>query len=447
MSFPSSPSGKSTAPWITFYFAVLFFFSGADLFFSFRVHDLNIRSGQVLLLAAALAVLAPAFLDLKKFLGREWAPLDPLKVWAPFLAAYALAAVFAQDPSRTFLKLLWAIFNIGGATLVVLGPSPGKAILRGLFYGIGAVAVTIWVQFLAVYWGGIPAPAVPLVQGQAPCLWFHGFPLGYAQPGGFVDDIFIYRPHAFYYEPSYAGCAMAFAFPLMLALGRQWADPLRSTLLPAMVLVAALMTSSRSALLGIFLETVILLAAGFFGQRKDLWARTGKVLLTTVLLVGILSVSPRTRAYLDFILGPLGPKKVIVHLQDEGSSEGWRLANVLNSLKLWAQHPLLGMGSIPSPSGGQVPHGLGQSSEDMWLEVGVESGLLGFLAFLFALGWNLKDAWQKVRDQDLKFLVGAALAAHFLVSMNFTSTFPRLDYWLLFYLAVRLCRDGQRDSA
>ena len=103
----------------------------------------------------------------------------------------------------------------------------------------------------------------------------------------------------------------------------------------------------------------------------------------------------------------------------KGSSEGDRLANMRDSLKLWQQHPLLGNGVLPQSETDN--RGLSQFSMETWLEIGLESGTLGFLAFLFAVGTNMRLAWK-----------------NFTVQFLLSQTFPRLDYWLIFFLSIRL---------
>ena len=73
-----------------------------------------------------------------------------------------------------------------------------------------------------------------------------------------------------------------------------------------------------------------------------------------------------------------------------------------------------------------------------WSEIGLESGTLGVLAFLFAILSNMILAWKKGSGLDLKILVLTAWIVHFTVQFLLSQTFPRLDYWLLFFLSIRL---------
>ena len=419
------------------FFGALYFLSSSDLFFAFRIHGLNFRLGQLLLLAAALPVVGDFLSDPRGQWNQKDSGWPIFRFWVPFFAAYALATLFSENPGNTTLKLVWALFNIGGALLVVLSPRFNDALARGFYFGIAAIALSIWAQFLGLYWFRDLIHLSSFTPGEPMKIGLGGLFLGYTQPAGQFNDTSIYRPHAFFYEPSYAGCALAFAFPVWVAWGRgnnRWTG----FLVPALILGAVFMTSSRSAILGVTLALLALLIGGLILSQKSLVKKTLKIILVGVLLLLGLCVAQGPRDYFGFLLGPLGPKAVVSRLPDEDSSEGWRLQNVINSLRLWGERPLLGRGVIPSPSNGKVLHGMGQSSESMWLEIGVESGLVGFLAFAYALFRTIRSAAGACGDEDLLILVAAGLAVHLVVSMNFTSTFPRLDYWLLFFLAMRL---------
>ena len=105
-----------------------------------------------------------------------------------------------------------------------------------------------------------------------------------------------------------------------------------------------------------------------------------------------------------------------------------------NSLRLWARSPLIGHGVTTSLDKNSL--GLGLVSQNMWLEVGIETGILGFLAFGFGFFGSIREALKRNRGSTTTLFVLCALAAQILVGMNFTSTLPRLDYWLLFFFAV-----------
>jgi len=119
------------------------------------------------------------------------------------------------------------------------------------------------------------------------------------------------------------------------------------------------------------------------------------------------------------------------------SSEGDRWSNAKESLARWSQHPVLGNG-VTQQEGENTSQGLSQFSLMTWSEIGLESGTLGVLAFLFAILSNMILAWKKGSGLDLKILVLTAWIVHFTVQFLLSQTFPRLDYWLLFFLSIRL---------
>lgn len=429
-----------------FFFAALFFLCSADLFLAVRIRDFNFRFGQILILIVAVAVITRLLRTPRK----DWFEIEPhlriLKNWGPFLLAYALAVALSQDLPHGFLKLGWAVFNIGGAALVCLNNRRWNPLKKGLFLGIAAIALVIWVQFIAIYLLG----AFTTVS-QTPAGWsfiqLSGIFIGYAQDAGHLGSVIIFRPHAFFYEPSYAGCALTLAFPLCLSIGLEEKNSfIRSILIPALVLGAAWMTSSRSAILGTSLSMLMIFLGGAFLKKKKLLKNASKILFIALLLLGFLALSSKARDYFGFFTGISEPSKLALRVEDPNSSEGWRWANVLNSLRLWKDHPLFGMG-VPPLSGDKRIHGLGQTSESMWLEVGVESGLLGFLTFAFGILKTMTDAIRGSTCEVTVLLVAAALAAHLIISMNLTSTFPRLDYWLLFFFAARLCLESREGPA
>jgi len=432
-------------PGPTLFFTFLFFLCSADMFFAARIHDLNFRYGQFLLLLGALLILAPLTrATFTKWKGTE--PYLPLfRNWLPFFLFYILSDTFSGDLTHSYLKWGWALFNIGGAAILCLHRGPWAPVRNGLFFGILAIAGFIWIEFIGLYW--LPGlSSVQMSPASGPFLCFLGLPLGFVQDAGRLDGIQLFRPHAFFYEPSYAGCALSFAFPLCLALGlKEGSGPGRSILTPAFILVAAWMTSSRSAIFGTLFSLILIFLGSLLLRQKALLKRTTQVVLVTLLLFGLLALSARARTYADFFIGITEPQKMATRVVNPSSSEGWRMANILHSLKVWKEHPLLGMG-VPPLESDRGLHGLGQTSESMWLEVGVETGLLGFLAYAFGLLKTMADAAKGMKDRSILLLVGAALAAFTIISMNLTSTFPRLDYWIIYFFAVRLLLEVKKEG-
>jgi hypothetical protein len=432
----SSPlSAKLPAALSTIFFAVLFYLCGADQFFAVRIDGFNFRLGQFFIFLTLLAFLW-TFL-------KEKAPVERVETarlaaaWLPFFLLYALSASLSASPGPTWVKLTWAIFNLLGAALLCLNHRWSAALERGFSYGLCAIAVTIWIQFIGYYFMG-PTPLIPLVMASQPLTFpgFHLFPLGYVQPTGDIfQGISISRPNAFYYEPSYAGCALAFSFPLLLALNRN-RSYLEKIGIPAFALSAVVLTSSRSGFLGLIVALLgITCGALFTGQRNTL-TDTWKSVLMAAFLLGVLALTGPGQKYFSYMCGPLGPGKSISRIDNPNLSEGGRMAAMKNALKLCGQHPWLGNGVVVA----QEPSSqkLVPIVPNMWLEIAVESGGLGLLAFVYGLWRTIQNPLKRRPAKTDVVLVLSALAVHLLVDMNLTGTFPRLDYWLLFFLAIRI---------
>ena len=148
---------------------------------------------------------------------------------------------------------------------------------------------------------------------------------------------------------------------------------------------------------------------------------------------------------MGFFKAIVNPFGVSTRISDPQSSEGWRFANTTDALQSIKEHPFIGIG-VPPLAANRGMNGLGQTCQSMWLEILIESGFLGFFAFLFGLVKSLRDAIGKNHNLDQIILLSAAFLPHFLVSMNFTSTFPRLDYWILFFFAIRLAFENQKEK-
>jgi hypothetical protein len=436
VSIPSdSPKVEKANPWAVLFFAVFFFLCCSDQFFATRVLGYNLRWGQLILLGLAIAALFSWF---KGFRSRTsiWRVQSLLFFcWIPFFLVYALAAFFSETPQATFLKWAWAIFNIGGAVFVCLSSRWGPSFEKGFYYAAIALAGILWLQTLSFSWFGlIPGPdsgceSFPLHIPGLPWL-----PLGYMQISlQFLGNTY-YRPNAFYYEPSYAGAALSFALPLVMALSINrsgW----KSAFSPALVLTAIIFCSSRTGMLAAAISLAYIVLHSLFQRRKEILFQVLQTLLLSFLMIAVFAIPSTGRNYCRFILGPLGVETAqrVVNPQ---SSEGSRIANFADCISLWSRHLVLGNGVVRAKD--EKRPGLKQISMNTWLEIGIESGVLGFSAFLFAiLGavfLSLKQGW---KTWAALFAVSAWLA-HFSVRFNFSQTFPRLDYWLFFFLSIRL---------
>ncbi len=420
-----------------FFFALLFYLCCADQYFSTKWGPFHIRWGQILLWAPALLSLGQNWNSLFNRAKEQSFPIQVLTNWGWFFLIYALAAILSGNTQITLIKVGWGFMNISCAALVFLNPKSGDKALQGASWGLFAVAGTLWVQAIAAYWFGATTPLGQWCFTGPLNFLVHPlpFPLGFVQSGTQVGlHQFLFRPSAFYYEPSYAGCALAFGFPLSLALESRWESrkiPIRS----ALILSSILLVGSRSGFLGIL---VGLLFVGGYSLRFSLPEIRRSLLITitgAALAILVFAVTPSSREYLSFIGGLSTGQVATGPPQDPHKSEKGRIDTYFQGLKDWAQHPILGNG-VARDSSGEAK--VTVTTDNMWLEVGMESGLLGFTAFVWGFFGSLKRAWKGGPPTLVKALVLGALVCHFTINMNLCQTFPRLDYWILFFMALGL---------
>ncbi len=266
-----------------FFFAVLYFLCGADLFFATRVNGFNFRWGQLLLLLAAIRA---GFAFHKNSREQHFGDLRSkiLMGWLPFFVVYGLAALFSATPFLTGIKWGWGLFNIGLAALVCLQPRRNETIEKGFAWGILATAILLWLQALALY----ALPFLTLVhdqgEGSPSVVSFCSIFLGYAQSSFNFNGLAIFRPHAFYYEPSYVGAALSFALFLLIFL-----DLKRKTrgmgFFPAIALSSILLCSSRTGILSVVLFLSLVF---YFSRRNPNLSRIGQIIDSRPLLASLI---------------------------------------------------------------------------------------------------------------------------------------------------------------
>jgi hypothetical protein len=122
----------------------------------------------------------------------------------------------------------------------------------------------------------------------------------------------------------------------------------------------------------------------------------------------------------------------------EQTSEGQRLTSLKDSLASVVAHPLLGSG---------VTRGkdrlIGPSASNVWLEMAVKGGILPVAAFVWGLGFTL-HRWRVFRPENRAIAI--VLLLYFAVAWQFLQTFPRLDQWLSFWVALTFAAEWTRTS-
>jgi hypothetical protein len=429
------------------FFALLIFLGSADQTFATRLGGMNFRWGQLLMLVALgwLAATGRLTAAVRALPSLDKRDRRAIFMWAAFFVVY-LAACFHSNSARlTGMKLLWAGFNIGGAALIcLLGAARPRVLKEGLVVGCALICGVIWIDSIALLWAGLPGPV-----------------LGLAQDSLVFEHVLQMRPHAFYYEPSYAGAALAFVTPLLFIVTRDMPRWVRWAA-PTFTIATTVLTSARTGLLGLFVALGALTALALFWGAVGLARRVvGSGLLALVILTAFFAVTPRAGTYGRFILGPLGPSGIYERLTSSKggwrdgagfgdndvesakirrSSEEDRLGNLLKSVHHWRERFVLGWGvdqAAPAVDTNAYRRAIRPQVINTWLEVANESGVLGLLSFGAAIALTIIAALRRSTDATTRAALLAAWTAHLVCNLNFTQTFPRLDYWLIFFCAAR----------
>jgi hypothetical protein len=454
------PHGLAT----TLLVAAAAFLSMADVAFATRIGGWNVRWAQgLLLIFTAAALRSPhrrrALLDAARGDGR-------LVVGGAAVLAFAgvASSLLSPSPVPGLVKSGWWLFNLGSTAVLCTTLEDRRAVIRGLAVGLGLVAAVVWVDTLAIYILGTEGPV-----------------LGGAQTSYLFEGRVPLRPHAFFYEPSYAGSAFALALCVLLALGvgGGWFEGGVLVLLSC----AIVFTTSRTGLVG-FAVVLLAMVGRLALLRGALLRRQAAVPAATLLvLLAFFLATPQSRSYGRFLLGPLGPRGVTARLATAlptpaksparpapapstqappapstqapsmskaatapkpSTSEGARLDSFLTALERWRQNPLLGSGTTWLKGANGSP--LKPMSMATWAELLAETGLVGTAGFLLLVLGLLARAYRRC-SADRRLFVVVAAVVHLGVNLTLTQTYPRLDYWLLLTGLAALSGDGARARA
>jgi hypothetical protein len=146
--------------------------------------------------------------------------------WLPFIAVYALAAATSAHWLPTMVKLGWFAFSFFTAyawtTLF-----DHRDVTRAYFLSYVAIAAIIVIDFVNGFSRG------------------PDHMIGFGQANDMVNGILVFRPHAFYYEPSFAASSLALAWALAMTRMRD-AGPNVATGLAVAGGVGLLVMTSRT---------------------------------------------------------------------------------------------------------------------------------------------------------------------------------------------------------
>jgi hypothetical protein len=435
MTTAQSAPGKH-AGFATFACFVACFLATADQVFAVRALGVNVRLANIVFGAGLVAWLA-----LRR--SRAQPGLTPLAVaWLPFATLYALAAIVSPVPGLTLLKLGWFAFNLVTAyawcRLFAL-----RDLVRGFFAAFVLVSGMLVVDFMSGFTRGSM------------------YMLGFGQPNDLIPGETLYRPHAFFYEPSYAASSVATSWALALTPMARVA-PLLSTLLVGTGLAALIVTMSRVGWLYGILAAGARIALGkrpAASAARTPSSRIGTSLALTALVFILLAASERNRDHFEALVTTLGWRQTLERVcplmqariaafdlncldsaereriagrrsdvLPETTSEGQRLVAAGQALSSIAANPWLGRGVTRGETRLIEP-----VTSNVWLEIAVEGGIPALLAFVWGLAYSM-HRWHAFKGGNR--MIGAMLVLYFAVAWQFLQTFPRLDQWVMLWVAL-----------
>lgn len=420
--------------------AVVIFLSSADQVFTVHVLSMNVRFANFALLACLVAWFVTRAHQARN--EARWLALG----WLPFIAVYALAAATSAHWLPTMVKLGWFAFSFFAAyawtTLF-----DHRDVTRAYFLSYLGIAAIIVVDFVNGFSRG------------------PDHMIGFGQATDMVNGMVVYRPHAFYYEPSFAASSLALAWALAMTRMRD-AGPNVATALAVAGGVALLVMASRT---GWLFATIAALALLVFharspqpSRRTERWRAAIPAALGAALLIAVLAASGQHDAF-HGLLGRLGfaqafervcPRLAEQYAVDlrclsgeerrkffgEGqpidpdeTTEGLRLAAMRTALATVAVYPSLGVGARPGSNRLIAPPAV----PNLWLEIALEGGLAALVAFGFGIAYTLYR-WQAFEPQHRGTLI--VLVLWLCVAWQFIATFPRLDLWIAFWVALAWMR-------
>ena len=416
--------------------ALLFFLGAADRVFALRAYGINLRFAN-LLLAVGLVVW------LWKRRREALEDLGVLSIgWMPFVAAFGLAVVLSDAPWLGLLKLGWFALNFVAA-FAWCRLFPRDAVVRGYFAAFLVVSLLIGVDFASGF-----------VHGDR-------YMIGLGQPNDLAAGEILWRPHAFYYEPSYAASGVALAWALaMTPMGT--AAPRIAPLLITSGAVALTVIMSRTGWIYAILVLVLLGAYRFLGRKRATrirWSAMLVALAAVAALVAGLLLPEQTRARFTMLSDALGWHRTfericpLVRLDSlrcatseaalrsvgveaaEESSEGQRIVDAQRAIASIEARPLVGHGVTPGHDRLLEP-----TAKNTWLEIAVEGGVLSAAALAWGLLFTLKRFGAFEAGNRA---IAIVLLLYFVVAWQFLQTFPRLDQWLSLWAALTFAASGR----
>ncbi len=403
-----------------------------DVVLRFRVLGYNARLSHLLFGLFLLVVLWDAR-------AGQWRSIRLPRAALVFLVAVFASVPGSLDPVKTGGYAAWAFFDVAVFLAALplalrLYPALGTAAVATHLLAAAAIGEVAFAEIAALFDGG-PRPLSAFIGSAA-------FP----------------RLQALSYEPAYLAFFLIPAVVVALTLLLLRVGP-RSALMFVAILSTAvvILSTARSGWLAVAAayggavvlalwhlsrRAVAVPASG--AERRAAVRDAGLLLASSILVAGvILTAFAATKAS----GGPVERAQAVVTLAEQlahfGAAQGTgndvelRTSWTSLGLRAWLDHPLFGVGiggfgayvvhqgytpAIPDPSKIVVPN--------MWIELLAETGIAGAGAALVLIVFTGARAVRMVAMRPVAAAYGLGILVLGLVSLQFNSTFTRLDLWL-----------------
>lgn len=311
-----------------------------------------------------------------------------------------------------FLLSFFPLFFVFFA--VLHDPQPREKILRALVSGAALVALLSLLQFFAQFIFGVEKvfdfwvrTVLPFFLGPAFGEAVASYPSLLVNISGFT----VMRASGFFPDPHMAAFFFGMTLPLALALAFRSTPTYRKYWLAGagILLLADLLTFSRGGYVGLVCgSTVFFLFA--------LSSRMDKKSILKIIIGVLIFVS-------GVIVSPVGTRFVSSFSQSDGSN--------IERLRLWqesvtfiSEHPLLGVGLGNYPLAVKPTANYREPiyAHNLFLDIALETGLVGLFFFLVLLSLSLFSAWRKWRAEGDVFGLALLTALVVFITHSFFET-------------------------
>ena len=365
--------------------------------------------------------------------------------WLRPVLAYSGALLLATLLSTNRSGSFWGIYERQQGLLTQL--TYIALFLAAVFTLQGAAGQRkLW---LALVWGSLPVVVYTLLQaaGHDPFRW------QIDEAGSLLSTLG---------RTNFLGSYLVLVMPLTLAAwlsylrSRSWRGQVFGLLLLAQA-ACLVLTKARAAWIG------LAVAAGVAILVLALLSRRRRLILGLICaggaLAGLALLALFYLANQSALPGPLSRLHSMLDLSS--GSAAARLAIWRAALALWAERPLLGYGldsfaaQFPRVFPAELVYYQGRyvvvdRADNLWLDLAVNAGLAGVVAFVWlCLAW-VRLVWRRVRtprdwpSRALGIALIAAVAGHLAdMQFSFEISATAAIFWLILALGIGLARDGQ----